>query len=127
MILIIPEKIDAKVVQYAAQARYEDLVRAGVRIMLFSGGLLHAKTITVDARFSPVWFGKPGHAQFLGSIWRITLLIYDQDFTIRLLGVQQDYMQEAREVGFLRALEGRAFMVRTSRETKCPVGWGPLL
>ena len=49
--VIVPEKNDSRLVHYASHAMFEDLMRTGVRIMLFSEGLLHSKTITIDNDF----------------------------------------------------------------------------
>ena len=46
--LILPKKVDSFFVQHASQASYALLMEAGVKIALFKGGLLHAKTIVID-------------------------------------------------------------------------------
>jgi cardiolipin synthase A/B len=92
--IIVPEKNDSKLVHYASRARYETLTRAGVRIMNFSGGLLHAKTITVDGDFC--LFGSVNLD--MRSFWlnfEMTLFIYDKDFACRVRALQQRYIQDA--------------------------------
>jgi len=46
--IIVPEKVDSKLGQYASEASYEELLAAGVAIVRFSGGLLHAKAVLID-------------------------------------------------------------------------------
>jgi cardiolipin synthase len=46
--IIVPERLDTRIGQYASQASYEDLLAAGVEIRRFSGGLLHTKAVLVD-------------------------------------------------------------------------------
>lgn len=46
--LILPQRNDSWVVQAASRSYYRDLIDAGVQLYEFHGGLLHAKTITVD-------------------------------------------------------------------------------
>jgi len=91
--VIVPEKNDSRLVQYASRARYEALTRAGVRIMNFSGGLLHAKTITVDGDFC--LFGSVNLD--MRSFWlnfEMTLFIYNKDFTGQVRQLQQQYLRQ---------------------------------
>ncbi|MEX2214149.1 MAG: phospholipase D-like domain-containing protein, partial [Phycisphaeraceae bacterium] len=45
---ILPARSDMFLVDLAARFYYEPLLKAGIRIHEFSGGLLHSKTMTVD-------------------------------------------------------------------------------
>ena len=46
--IILPERLDTRIGQYASQASYDDLLAAGVDIRRFTGGLLHTKAMLVD-------------------------------------------------------------------------------
>lgn len=46
--MILPERNDSFFVARASRSYYADLLRAGVRLAEYRGGLLHAKTLTVD-------------------------------------------------------------------------------
>jgi cardiolipin synthase len=46
--IIVPERLDTRIGQYASQASYEELLAAGVDIRRFHGGLLHTKAVLVD-------------------------------------------------------------------------------
>jgi cardiolipin synthase len=46
--IIVPARVDTRLGQYASQASYEELLSAGVAILRFSGGLLHAKAVLID-------------------------------------------------------------------------------
>lgn len=50
--LIVPDRVDSFLVQVASQAYLRAVQAAGGRILLFQGGLLHTKSITVDGHFS---------------------------------------------------------------------------
>ncbi len=92
--IIVPQKNDSRLVHYASQARFEELAESGVRIHLFHGGLLHSKTITVDRNFS--LFGSVNLD--MRSFWlnfEATLIIYCEEFTRRLLAVQQSYLDQS--------------------------------
>jgi len=93
--IIVPEKNDSKLVHFASQARYEDLLKNGVSIKLFRGGLLHAKTITIDDEFS--LFGSVNLD--MRSFWlnfETTLFIYNRSFTSELRKVQASYEEQSR-------------------------------
>ena len=50
--IIVPERLDTRIGQYASQASYEELLAAGVDIRRFTGGLLHTKAVLVDEDIS---------------------------------------------------------------------------
>jgi cardiolipin synthase len=92
--LIVPQKLDSRLVALASNPFQEDLVAAGVRVMLYQRGFLHTKSITVDDRIS--FFGslnldlRSFHLNF-----EITLAIYSQIFTRRLRRLQQRYISDS--------------------------------
>ncbi len=121
--IIVPRKNDSKLVQYASQAMFDDLIKAGVKIMLFSQGLLHAKTITVDKDFC--LFGSVNLD--MRSFWlnfELTLFIYDQEFTRRLHRLQQHYIQGSQLLDYAD-YKKRSFGQRFKENTALLVG--PLL
>jgi cardiolipin synthase len=92
--LILPEKNDSALVHYASQAHYHELVRSGVDVQLFYGGLLHSKTITVDRHFS--LFGSVNLD--MRSFWlnfEATLIIYNAAFTEQLRAIQDRYLTQS--------------------------------
>jgi len=121
--IIVPEKNDSKLVHYASLAMFEDLIRAGVNIMLFSEGLLHSKTITVDNDFC--LFGSVNLD--MRSFWlnfEMTLFIYNQEFTGRLRDLQQQYIAGSNQVDH-DTFQHRSFVQRFKENTALLVG--PLL
>lgn len=95
--IIVPEKNDSLLVQYASRARYEELAESGVKIFLFAGGLLHSKTITVDQSFS--LFGSVNID--MRSFWlnfEATMVIYCKTFTKTLLHTQEEYLAQSTEL-----------------------------
>lgn len=53
-VLTAGEKTDVRSTLYAGRARYEDLMRAGVRIYEYRNTMMHAKTVVVDGRWGAV-------------------------------------------------------------------------
>jgi cardiolipin synthase len=93
--LIMPAKVDLKLAQWAEQASQGDLLAAGVRVLLFEGGLLHTKSVSVDGAFS--LFGSLNmDPRSLHLNFEITLAIYDSAFTGALEGLQQTYAARSR-------------------------------
>lgn len=121
--IIVPEKIDSKLVQFASRARYSELARSGVNIMLFGDGLLHTKTITVDNEFSLI-----GSVNLdMRSFWlnfELSLFIYDRDFTLNLRKLQQTFTERAKPLNTDR-FSSRPFLTRFKEN--CALIVGPLL
>ncbi|CAG37471.1 cardiolipin synthase [Desulfotalea psychrophila] len=94
VILIIPQSNDSKLVKYASRAKYDDLTYAGVEIMLFNGGLLHSKTITVDGDLA--LFGSVNLD--MRSFWlnfEVTLVIYCRETTQDIRRAQMAYLRQS--------------------------------
>jgi cardiolipin synthase len=121
--LIVPEKNDSRLVHYASRAHYLELIKSGVRILLFSGGLLHSKTITVDQEFS--LFGSVNLD--MRSFWlnfEATLIIYDRDLAGKIRTIQARYEDESRDV-MLDQVERRPVFNRFKENIALLIG--PLL
>ncbi len=89
--LIVPARVDSRLVHFASRAHQVDLLQAGVRVALFKEGLLHTKSITVDGRFS--LFGSLNlDPRSMRLDFEITLAVYDADFTATLRRLQESYL-----------------------------------
>ena len=113
--LIMPEKVDSKLVHHASRAYFEELLEGGVRIALFTGGLLHAKTVTMDREIGLI--GSVNLDQ--RSLWlnqEVTLFVYDAEFANRLRDVQQGYIDNA-DILHLAAWKKRPFKQRLLENT----------
>ncbi len=98
--LIIPKHNDSKLVHYASRAKYETLAHAGVNILLFTGGLLHSKTITIDNKFALL-----GSVNLdMRSFWlnfETTMIIYCKNFTQTIRTVQYQYIADSEPLDLL--------------------------
>ena len=93
--IIVPDKVDSKLVHYASRSFFDDLMSAGIRIAGFQGGLLHTKSITIDGEFCV--FGSVNLD--MRSLWldfEISLFIYDKDFTEEVRAMQNGYLEKCR-------------------------------
>ena len=98
--LILPEKNDSRMVNYACNAFFDELLRSGVEIHLYGAGLLHTKCVLVDHQF-----GLVGTVNLdKRSLWlnfEMTLLIDDGQAMGELLQLADGYLSEARKVSWL--------------------------
>jgi len=92
--LIVPEKVDSFLTRYASRSYYDDLLEAGVVIQLYRGGLLHTKSISVDATMA--MFGTVNLD--MRSLWlnyEVALFIYHRGFADALHALQETYVAQS--------------------------------
>ncbi len=93
--IVLPARVDSRLVRLAGQAHKGQLLQAGVRVLLFEEGLLHTKSVTVDGRIS--LFGSLNlDPRSLQLNFEITLAVYDAEFTGRLRELQNAYIGRSR-------------------------------
>ena len=123
VILIVPAKVDSRLVRYASQAFQGELLRAGVRIAKFDGGLLHTKSVTIDGEIS--LFGSLNlDPRSFRLNFEISLAIYDPQFTSQLRKLQQAYLDQS-ELMNLDLWHARPMPQRVAEN--CARLFGPLL
>ena len=99
--LILPAKVDSLLVRYASRAYYRLLLDAGVKIALYEGGLLHAKTLTVDEDYALFGTVNMDMRSFFLNL-EISLAIYDKGVTKEVSDLQQRYLAGSRYVSVKR-------------------------
>ncbi len=92
--LIVPTRIDSKLVRFASRAFQGDLQEAGVKIRLFDAGLLHTKSITIDGQVSLFGSVNLDMRSFMLN-FEITLAVYDAPATEALRQLQQHYIKDS--------------------------------
>jgi cardiolipin synthase len=92
--LVIPARVDSLMVRYATPALLDSLVAVGIRVARFDQGLLHTKSISVDAEFCIV-----GSVNLdMRSLWlnfEISLFVYDAGFARQVRELQMDYISQS--------------------------------
>jgi len=95
--LVIPARVDSRLVRYATPALLDKLVAAGIKVAQFQGGLLHTKSITVDGNFCIA-----GSVNIdMRSLWlnfEISLFVYHTGFCAQLRELQQKYINQSSYV-----------------------------
>jgi len=121
--VVVPAKVDSRLVRLASQAHKGDLLAADVRVAQFHGGLLHTKSTTIDGEFS--LFGSLNldpRSLFLN--FEITLIIYDRAATAALRDMQQTYIRHSKMMD-LASWQSRSFPQRFTENAARLLG--PLL
>ncbi len=94
VILVVPKKVDSKLVALASGAFQGELLEAGVRIAAFDDGLLHTKSISIDGTHS--LFGSVNlDPRSFRLNFEILLAIFDSEFTAALRELQQQYIDRS--------------------------------
>lgn len=92
--LIVPERVDSRMIALASGAYYQDLLDAGARVRLYRGGLLHAKTVTIDGTIAMLGTVNMDRRSF-GINFELSVFLYDRGVTERLRRVQARYLGDS--------------------------------
>jgi len=95
--LVIPRRNNSRLVACASRARYRAMLDAGMRIHEFTGGLLHAKTITVDGSFAVITSSNLDRRSFEIN-FEASAIVYDARFAAKVRDIQQSYVDRSAEV-----------------------------
>ncbi|MFT0213051.1 cardiolipin synthase [Pseudomonas sp. F1_0610] len=95
--IIMPRKIDSLLVRYATRAYYDILLRDGVKLALFDGGLLHAKTLVVDNDYAIFGTVNMDMRSFFLNL-EVSLAIYDATTVNQLVQQQDEYLMQSEYI-----------------------------
>ena len=95
--LIVPARSDMPLVDLAARFYFDPLLRAGIRIHEFAGGLLHSKTLTVDDDIALLGSTNMDIRSFYLN-FELNVLMYGKTITARLRQAQTSYLDACTEV-----------------------------
>lgn len=91
--IIFPKRNDSWVVAAASRSYYRELLEAGVEIREYVGGLLHAKTLTLDGEAALIGSANIDRRSFELNAEN-NILLHDADFT-RILRARQQVFLDA--------------------------------
>ncbi|MGZ3215339.1 cardiolipin synthase [Paracoccus sp. T5] len=89
--LILPARNDSLIVGATSQGFYYGLLAAGVRLMLFEGGLLHSKIMTVDGRMAMIGSANLDRRSFELN-YEVSMGIFDPELVAQLDERQASYV-----------------------------------
>ncbi|MDP6693710.1 MAG: cardiolipin synthase [Phycisphaerales bacterium] len=95
--LVLPAKNDSMLVAAASRSSFAKLLNAGVHIHEFQGGLLHAKTMTIDRTLALIGSANLDRRS-LELNFEVNMLVYDTDFASQLRFLQSSYMEQSMPV-----------------------------
>jgi len=95
--VIFPARNDSFIVQAASRSYYADLLAAGVRIFEFEGGLLHAKSLTLDGEITLIGSANMDRRSF-DLNYENNILLYDSALTAEIRRRQDVYLAQSHEV-----------------------------
>ncbi|MCW8327411.1 cardiolipin synthase [Photobacterium sp. SDRW27] len=95
--IVIPDRNDSVMVEWASRSFFTELLTAGVKIHRFSGGLLHTKSVVIDDSHCLI-----GTVNIdMRSLWlnfEVTLAVDNLEFTQQLSWLQQSYIKDSAHI-----------------------------
>jgi cardiolipin synthase len=76
--IIVPAESNHIVADWLSRGFYGQLLRAGVRLLLYQGAMVHAKTATIDGQWSTIGTANLDRLSLLGN-YEINIEVYDPD------------------------------------------------
>ena len=95
--LILPARNDSWVVAAASHSYYLELLKAGVKICEYVGGMLHAKTLTVDDQLTLIGSANMDRRSF-DLNFENNILAYGPGLTDAIRQRQRDYLSTSNEI-----------------------------
>jgi cardiolipin synthase len=95
--LILPARNDSMEVAAASRSYYVDLLRAGVDIREYEGGLLHSKTVTLDGEIVLIGSANMDMRSF-DLNFENNILMYDPALTQTVYARQRSYIDNAVKI-----------------------------
>jgi cardiolipin synthase len=89
--IIFPARNDSWIVGAASRSYYSDLLAAGVRIYEYEGGLLHAKSLTLDGEVTLIGSANMDRRSF-DLNYENNILLYDPTLTAQVRSRQEAYL-----------------------------------
>ena len=81
--VMLPRRSDSSILTYASYSYIMECLRAGIKIYLYDGGMLHSKTMMIDDNFSAIGSANIDFRSFEHN-FEATMFIYSDDANARL-------------------------------------------
>ena len=99
--IIVPERLDSRLAQFASQSSYKELLRAGVRLIRYRNGLLHTKLILVDDEIALFGTVNIDMRSFYLNL-ELTMVIYDAATSAALWQHSDTYLPDSTPLDLAR-------------------------
>jgi cardiolipin synthase len=95
--VLVPEESNHVVADWISRSQYSVLLRGGVRLWLYRNAMVHAKTATVDGRWSTIGTANVDRLSLTGN-YEINVEIFDEGVAAHLEEVFANDLANAREL-----------------------------
>ncbi|HET9953745.1 MAG TPA: phospholipase D-like domain-containing protein, partial [Polyangiaceae bacterium] len=95
--VLLPDKSDVRIADYASRAVWGKLLRNGVRIFTWTRSVLHSKTAVIDGTWSTIGTFNLDHLSLRVNL-EVNVSVLDEGFASEVEGVFIADLQRAREV-----------------------------
>jgi len=95
--VVFPARNDSWIVGAASRSYYADLLAAGVKVHEYEGGLLHAKSLTVDGEITLIGSANMDRRSFELN-YENNILFHGSALTAAMRARQEDYIARSRPV-----------------------------
>ncbi len=95
--LMLPLRSDSRMVDLAVHSYLDDMIRAGVKVLFYDAGFLHAKMMLIDEGLTITGSANLDFRSFEHN-FEINAFIYDSDFTRRLSDIFVQDEQQCHEM-----------------------------
>ncbi|WP_116246112.1 phosphatidylserine/phosphatidylglycerophosphate/cardiolipin synthase family protein [Nocardiopsis sp. FIRDI 009] len=121
--VLVPEDSNHVMADWMARGQYTALLRGGVRLWLYQNAMVHAKTATVDGRWSTIGTANVDRLSMTGN-YEINVEIFDEGVAKHLEEVFANDLTNARELTE-EEWRGRPFAAKFGELILAP--WRPFL
>jgi cardiolipin synthase len=115
VLVVVPQRVDSRLVAAASRSHFIDLLDAGVEIAQYRSGMLHTKAIVVDGRVGMIGTVNLDNRSFYLN-FEVTLVVYDRAFALRLREQQLVYAARSERLD-ARAWRERPFLARLAENS----------
>lgn len=92
--LVVPAKVDSKLVAHASRSYFQDLLDAGVTIHQYQTGLLHSKTVTADNQVAMLGTVNMDKRSFWIN-FEVSMFVYDPLAVSEIQSLQESYINDS--------------------------------
>jgi cardiolipin synthase len=92
--VVVPAKVDGVLTRLASRAYYDELLEAGVNVCLYEGGMLHAKTLTVDGEVGIIGTVNLDRRSFWLN-YELSLVLHGNKIVTELAAAQRAYIDNS--------------------------------
>jgi len=116
--IIVPAESNHIIADWLSRGFYSQLLRAGVRLFLYQGAMVHAKTATIDGQWSTIGTANIDRLSLVGN-YEINVEIFDADVARQLEEIFTVDATNCVELD-LEHWRSRSFMVKFSETVLTP-------